>query len=106
MGDHKHHERGDGTPHICDDDLFVLVRNPLAKRPTFFVGHHVENGVHSTPFKHQAKKMDAVTAKAWHEFLAKAGHDFFVAVHHEKKPKPSPMKIYSIKGEGSGVRRY
>ena len=107
MGDHKHHERGDGTPHLVDGDLFVLVRDPLATRPHFFIGHCQHNGPHTSPFRHQAKKMDHLTAKAWHSFLALAGHDFYLAVHHPPTPKKSKMRIISSKGDGPGVvRRY
>ena len=33
--EHKHHERGDGVPHLVYRDLFILVRHPLASARTF-----------------------------------------------------------------------
>jgi hypothetical protein len=108
MGDHKHHELGNGEPHVVNGDLFVLVKNPLEKRPQYFIGHCQHHGVKTVQSRHAAKKMDAVTAKAWHAFLEKAGHDFFVAVHHApEQKKDGKYRVISVNGQGPGtVRRY
>ena len=70
---HKHHERGDGEPQIGSDDVFVLVRNPLGKVPTYFVGHTTAHGVHEVPSRVAGKRMDSLTARAWSSFLEKPG---------------------------------
>jgi hypothetical protein len=97
----KHHNgKTPGTPHIQHEDLFVLVTDPLSKNPKFFVGHS-EQRLCATSLRHQAKKMDHATAKAWHDFLTKAGHDFFLAVHEEEPPKQKGIRILSHHGERS-----
>ena len=85
---HKHHASGNGVPNILPTDLFVLVKNPLAKRPEYFIGHTLRHGTHVAPSKSLAKRMDHFTARAWHEFLSKAGHDFYLAIHHEPEKIP------------------
>lgn len=100
---HRHHD-GTGSVYVHPEDLFVLVKDPLAKRPHYFIGHTQTHGPHTSPLRHQAKRMDAVTAHAWAHFLQEAGHSFFLAVHHEAKKK-QPMKILSVKGEGGSKFR-
>lgn len=93
---HKHHAGGNGVPSIAPNDLFVLVKHPLAKRPEYFIGHTLRHGTHVAPSKSLAKRMDALTARAWHDFLTKAGHEFFLAVHHE------PEKIPHLRQKAAG----
>lgn len=93
---HKHHEGQDGCPRVAHDDLFLLVQNPLSKRPHYFVGHSPVHGVQTVRTACVAKRMDHLTAKAWHDFLLKAGHDFFLCTHEEKARAPR-IKFLSAK---------
>jgi hypothetical protein len=79
-------------PTVADQNaeaqLFILIKNPLAKRPAFFAGHTPGHEVHITPFKHCAKKLDFTCAKAWSEFLQRNGHEFFIVAHEPKDVLP------------------
>ena len=83
----KHHD-GTGVPQVDKGDLFILIKDPLGKIPHFFVGHSARFGLQTVRTRCVAKPMEHVQAKAWAEFLSRAGHEFFLAPHEEKKAKP------------------
>jgi hypothetical protein len=89
---HRHHEKGDGKPFITQHDEFIIViGDPLAKRPLYFIGNCPHRGVKTTTMRHQGKRMSATSAKVWTEFLHTLGKEAFLAIHHE------PRKIISKK---------
>jgi hypothetical protein len=93
----RHHSPKHGLPVVDRRDLFILVKEPMSKRPRFYVGH-VDKVHHFTPLRSQAKVLDYLCAKLWAEHLIQNGHEVFVCSHEVKVVKHDP-KIPTVPNE-------